>query len=346
MRERSISIEEVFKQKDQYQLIDVRTPAEFEQGHIPGAVNIPLFSNEERASVGTAYKKKSPRAALILGLEYVGPKMADFVRRFLKSKSSKTFVIHCWRGGQRSQSMCWLVNKAQLGALTLSGGYKAYRNFVQSKIAETSLPLIKLGGRTGTGKTILLHQLKALGEQIIDLEGLAHHKGSAFGWIGEQQQPSVETFENQLYDLISKLDKDKRIWVENESQRIGSIYIHTGFWKQMLEAPLINIELPLEERINILVNDYTGYSKEALKASFEKIKKRLGGQHYKAAIEKLDQGDYHTAADIALKYYDKAYQYLLEKNGSPVIHHLKFDRHKPLENAKKLIKFLDDIFDG
>jgi tRNA 2-selenouridine synthase len=184
-------------------LIDVRSPAEFARAHIPNAHSLPLFNDEERAKVGTMYKQMSPEAALLKGLEIVGPKMSGFVKKAIKWSPDRKVIVHCWRGGKRSGSVAWLLKFAGFDVLTIEGGYKNYRQTVLQSFDNQLLKnMIILGGKTGSGKTYILKELEKRGEQIIDLEGLANHKGSAFGWIGENQQPTTEHFENLLHDAL------------------------------------------------------------------------------------------------------------------------------------------------
>ena len=196
-----------------------------------------------------------------------------------------------------------------------------------------------IGGKTGTGKTKILRALGALGEQIIDLEYLARHKGSAFGAIGEAPQPTVEQFENDLYDALSQLDPAQRAWIENESRSIGRVFIPEGFWAKMKAAPLFNVEIPEEARLQNLLDDYASADPADLKAAFLKIDKKLGGQHLKAALEALENGDFAVAARVALRYYDKTYQHGLENNISPDIRLLAFEHGSP----EKIAGFLQQI---
>ena len=338
---KKINIASFFNTTQKYPLFDVRTPAEFAKGHIPNALNLALFSDEERVVVGTIYKRESPQEAFLKGLEFVGPKMRALIEAVEKVTDSKTVGVHCWRGGKRSGSVGWLLNMAGFEVKTIAGGYKAYRNFVLKQFKEQSLNLLVLGGKTGCGKTKILHALKAQGEQIIDLEGLAHHKGSAFGFIGESPAPSVEQFENNLLEVISKLDISRRIWVENESRRIGKVLIPDGFWQQLKAAPLINMELPFEVRLSVSIENYSTKEKAALETAFYNIRKRLGGQNFQQALTYLANNDLKAAGSIALKYYDKQYQYMLEKNDTATIKHLTFDRDEPVKTAEYLVNFAD-----
>ncbi|HMO38778.1 MAG TPA: tRNA 2-selenouridine(34) synthase MnmH [Saprospiraceae bacterium] len=324
-------------------LLDVRTPAEFAQGHIPGAVNLPLFSDEERAIVGTIYKQQNPELALLKGLELAGQKMRWYVEEARRLAGKRGIAIHCWRGGKRSESMGWLLGQAGFDVMILQGGYKNYRRFIHQYLAEVQAPFIILGGYTGSGKTEILHSLARAGEQILDLEALAHHKGSAFGALGKASQPTVEQFENELFEAYLHLDKSHRIWIEDESKSIGRVYIPAGFWQQMVRAPHIKLEIPLQERIQHLVNIYATFPREKLIESFTKIKKRLGGQHLSAATEALERADYAEAARIALVYYDKTYAYGLQQKQEAVIYSFQASALNFTKIANDLIHFADSI---
>lgn len=317
-------------------LLDVRTPAEYAAGHIPGALSFPLFSNEERITIGTLYKQVNPEAAFLKGLDIVGPKMSKFVKQVQKFGESKKLCLHCWRGGKRSGSMGWLLRSAGYNVSVIPGGYKAYRRMCRETIASKPYVLRVLGGRTGCGKTAILNAIAAQ-EQVIDLEGLAHHKGSAFGALGEPPQPTVEQFENNLYHKLNQQDISRPIWLENESRSIGRVFIPQEFWSSMKAAPLINVERSFEERVEILVEVYAGHDAGELLQSFQNIRKRLGGQHVKAAAEALAGNDFSTAAAIALRYYDKAYQYMLDNNPSPEILMLDISGLSAAEAAQKVL---------
>lgn len=300
-------------------LLDVRTPAEYAAGHIPGALNLPLFSNEERVVVGTLYKQQSPDKAFLKGLEYAGARMPDYVKQARKYAPQGKIIVHCWRGGQRSGSLSWLLSFAGMDVITLQGGYKAYRQHIQQQFAQQKLKLIVLGGQTGSAKTKTLHELAALGEQVIDLEKLAHHKGSAFGALGEEAQPTVEQFENDLYTTFARLDPQRRVWLENESRGIGRVFMPQGFWEQFRQSPLIDLVLPFEERVDFLVKTYATFPKTELITAFQAIERRLGGQNLKIALAALQVDDYAQAAAIALRYYDKSYVHANQKcNFHPV----------------------------
>lgn len=340
-----LSADDFLKQAQYLPVIDVRSPGEFEQGHIPGAVNIPLFDNDERAQVGTKYKQAGKEVAIVLGLELVGPKLAGFVKQARKlNPKAKEVLVHCWRGGMRSGSFAWLLNTAGIRAKTLEGGYKAYRNTVLTGLAQPRQLLI-LGGKTGSGKTDILKELARQGEQIIDLEGLAHHKGSSYGAIGQLPQPSTEQFENLIFEqwqLLGRFTDDteplpRRIWLEDESRNVGSCFIPNPLWLQMRAAPVAFVDMPKEIRIERLVREYTGIDHQLLIDATARIERRLGGQVTKQALEALAQNDYATVANLTLDYYDKAYLHGLSKRNVEQISTLPVATDNPAETATQLI---------
>lgn len=288
-------------------IIDVRSPKEFAQGHIPGAHNLPLFTDEERAIVGTLYKQQGRDAALLEGLRAVGPKLASIVEQAKAIAPHGRIRVHCWRGGERSGSVAWLLDKAGFTEVhTLKLGYKAFRNHV---LASFTAPRVLgiLGGYTGSGKTETLRHLQDLGQVVVDLEALAHHKGSSYGAIGEAPQPTTEQFENLLWDRLRSIPTDQLIWLEDESAMIGKVKMPDALFAQMRQVRLFFVEMPIEERTDRLVKDYGAYPKALLAEATQRIEKRLGPQHCKAALEALENGDLRTVALISLRYYDKAY---------------------------------------
>lgn len=318
-------------------ILDVRSPKEFENGHIPGAISFPLFTNEERAIVGTLYKQKGKTIALLKGLEIVGPKLKGFAEKALELSNGNPLYIHCWRGGMRSGSMAILLQTAGIDCVLLKGGYKAYRNHILSEFAKPWKFKV-IGGKTGSGKTQVLAELAKLGQQVIDLEALAHHKGSAFGRIGELPQPTTEQFGNNLYEALQKCDNEKPIWVEDESHTIGTVFIPTEFYDNYRKSPLLVLDIPFAERLNHLVTIYGGYDVNEIKEAFERINRKLGGQNVKAALELIEIGDLYSAATIALNYYDKAYLYGLENKDTKNISYFNFNRLNSKQIAKKLLE--------
>lgn len=301
-------------------ILDVRSPGEFARGHIPGAVSMPLFSDAERAVIGTLYKQTGRDAAMLEGLRIVGPKLATLVERANELAPDRTARVHCWRGGERSGSVAWLLDKAGFSEVhTLRGGYKAFRAFVLGSF-ERPPELQVLGGYTGTGKTDLLRHLKELGEPVIDLEALANHKGSSFGMLGEAPQPSQEHFENLLWAALRDAGSAGKLWLEDESRKIGRVLLPAALYDALRSSVLYFVELPQEERVLRLVKDYGRYPVEDLAAAVQRIAKRIGPQHAKVALEALYAGDLATVARITLNYYDRTYAHgLLQRDGSRVV---------------------------
>ncbi|MBK6832366.1 MAG: tRNA 2-selenouridine(34) synthase MnmH [Flavobacteriales bacterium] len=300
-------------------IIDVRSPGEYAHGHIPGAHSLPLFSNEERAVVGTLYKQQGRDAAVLEGLRIVGPKLAAIVEDARALAPDGRIRVHCWRGGERSGSVAWLLDKAGFGeVITLRKGYKAFRQHVLDSF-DAPFALKVLGGYTGTGKTETLHHLRTLGEQVIDLEAIAHHKGSSFGALGEKPQPTTEHFENLLWAELKKLDRTTAIWVEDESLMIGRAKIPQVFFDRMRASTLFFAEMSMEERADRLVLDYGKFPVEQLAESVKRIEKRLGPQHCKNALAALKEGDLRTVAVITLTYYDKTYRRGMEQRSPDLV---------------------------
>src|ERR1035437_281695 len=244
----SVNIQEFLELSKQHPILDVRSPGEYEYGHIPGANSLPLFSNEERAIVGTAYKQVNRESAVNKGLAFFAPKMKELVNNAKKLSSEKTFLVHCWRGGMRSSSVAWLLELYGFKVYLLRGGYKAFRRMALESFNEERNILI-LGGRTGSAKTLILKELANLGEQTIDLEQLAHHKGSTFGALGEKPQPTQETFENKLFFQLYKTEKSKTVWLEDQSNMIGSIAIPKPFFEKIRKGNTVFLDIPFEVRL-------------------------------------------------------------------------------------------------
>ena len=318
-------------------VLDIRTPAEFSDGHLPGAISFPLFSDEERVVVGTLYKQQGRNQAVLKGLELVGPKLKKFVLKAAKLEGP--LFLYCWRGGMRSNSMAWLLSTAGREVYLLEGGYKAYRGYCREQIAA-GLKLIMLSGPTGSGKTEILQQLSLQGHQVLDLEGLANHRGSSFGGIGQPPQPGTEQFTNLIFEKISGFDLSRAIWVEGESQNIGKVFILEELFSQMNCCPTIRIDPPKSLRIERLVRDYACFPAEELQFSIEKISKRLGGKLTKDTLEALHAGDFRKVVDITLDYYDKTYDFSMARRETEMIPFVP-GSYAPDQAAKEIAEFSD-----
>jgi tRNA 2-selenouridine synthase len=373
MAVQKIYIEEFLELAKTHPVFDVRSPGEYNHAHIPGAHSLPLFTDEERKVVGTTYKQQSREAAIKTGLDFFGPKMRSIVESSesvvgsqqpkdselrtpdsrLRTPDSRTILVHCWRGGMRSEAIAWLLDLYGFKVYTLIGGYKKYRNYV---LYTFRLPFRFniIGGYTGSGKTALLKALKEKGEKVIDLEGIAKHKGSAFGSIGMPQQPGQEMFENLLSAELRALSGDQNsesmgaspkggglvgAWLEDESQRIGLVNIPTDLWATMRQSPVFFLDIPFEERLKQIVQEYGQLDQEKMIGAIERISQKLGYNHAKSAISYLKEGKITESFGILLKYYDKFYfRSLHNREGLDSLLHSIECSSVSSENANSLIR--------
>jgi tRNA 2-selenouridine synthase len=290
-------------------LLDVRSPAEYAHAHIPEAYPLPLFNNEQRAVVGTAYKQESREQAIKIGLDYFGPNMRSMVEEVEKllMDAPKKVLVYCWRGGMRSGGVAWLLDLYGFDVYQLEGGYKAYRNWVLDRFqADYTFKII--GGYTGSAKTYILNNLEKTKAQTIDLEGLGHHKGSALGGIGQPPQPSQEMFENRLAMSFASKNENNLIFLEDESQRIGNLNIPKPIWEKMVTSQVLFLEVPFEERLNFLDKEYGILPKNELSDAITRIQKRLGGLESKNALNFLEENNIKECFRILLTYYDRWYK--------------------------------------
>ena len=302
-----------------YILIDVRTPKEYQESTIPGAINIPVLLDEERVMVGTAYKKESQEKAKQLGVEAISKRLGDITKQVSElSKEYENVVFFCARGGMRSGSMTSFFKSMGYKTARLSGGYKSYRTFTIEDLNNIvqGLTLITLHGKTGTGKTKILNRLHETGIETIDLEGLAKNRGSHFGHIGIPQDRSQKTFESLLYDAV-KYRESNVIVIEGESRKIGPIHIPDPFWNTMKEGIKFLVEAPIEMRLNIIIDDYTGVDelKGNLLEVAEKLKRYMNGNAYDKFIDLVEKGEIREAARLMMvEYYDPMYNRSLNKH--------------------------------
>src|ERR1700760_2617096 len=287
-------------------IADVRTPAEFAHGHIPGAANIPLFSNEERVKVGITYKQEGREAAILLGFDLTGSKWSGFIRRALEISPGKKIAVHCWRGGMRSAAMAWALDLYGFEVSLIQGGYKHYRRWVH-KTLEQPYGFWVVGGMTGSGKTRILTQLSRQNEQTVDLEDLAQHQGSTYGTLNRLVQPTQEQFENRLAERLSTLNPGQPIWIEDESQSIGRSILPKPFWTRMRNGVLFDLQVSLDQRLTALEQEYGGLDRDFLVECTQRITKRLGPQQTKFAVTAIREGRITDFIRQVLVYYDKAY---------------------------------------
>jgi tRNA 2-selenouridine synthase len=337
----------VFENLSNYLIIDVRSPGEYLHAHIPNALSLPLFNDEERAAIGTTYKQKSREAAIKLGLPFFGNKMFAMIESVeawaseyeKKHQNKPTILVHCWRGGMRSAAVAWLLDLYGFKTEQLTGGYKAYRNWVLAQF-EKEYTMKVLGGYTGSGKTEILLQLKKSKIPVIDLEGLANHKGSAFGALGQNEQNSQEQFENDLANALFKIaSTEKYFWIEDESQRIGTNMLPISFFKNIRNSVCYFIDIPFESRLKFILQGYGKFTIADLIAATLRIQKRLGGLETKNVVHFLVENNIEAAFDILLKYYDKVYLKNLENAPIPKIktESIKAQEVNPVHNAGLLM---------
>ncbi|SFE65075.1 tRNA 2-selenouridine(34) synthase MnmH [Roseivivax sediminis] len=294
-------------------LIDVRSPAEFAEDHVPGAISLPVLDNEERARVGTIYKQQSPFLARKIGAALVFRNAAAHIEGPLALHDGGWRpLVYCWRGGQRSGAFRWMLGEIGWRAESLEGGYRSYRRLVTQALYDTALPhrLVQLGGYTGTAKTALLRRLAARGVQVLDLEGLARHRGSLLG-ARPGGQPAQKGFETALVQALHGLDPARPVVVEAESSKIGRLNLPPMLWDAMKAAPWIEVRAPVAARAAYLAEAYDDIlsDAEALKAKLQPLRRYRGHAVVDGWFEKIDAGDRRgLCAALAEEHYDPAYE--------------------------------------
>lgn len=321
-----LEINDFFSLRRQLPVVDVRSEGEYKAGHIAGAHNIPLLNNEERHIIGSVYKQQGQGEAIRTGFRLVGPRLSAMMDE--SALLGKEIIVHCWRGGMRSANFCGFAEMGRQRTHQLKGGYKAYRNRVHDTF-KLPLHLVVLGGCTGSGKSEILRVLASRGEQVVDLEHLASHRGSAFGGLQMPPQPTTEQFENNLFEALNTLDHTRRIWIEDESLAVGKVFLPTPFWQRMSESPVVEVVVSKEMRIRRLVQEYGQADRDEFLAAMSRITRKLGGQHFNAAKERLLAGDMAAAIDILLTYYDKAYRMGLDNKQRRIRRQVTWDGRHP-----------------
>ena len=384
-----LSVHNFISRAGEYPVIDVRAPQEFEHGHIPGAYNVPLFSDDQRAVVGTLYKQEGKHAAIKVGLELVTPQLTSYITSVdtifhehrqtaqpqqriasghdipqkntghaddlwnlikpalmtvhnqqapsltSREQFGKKIFVYCARGGMRSKSFCMLLASCGYTVYQLVGGYKGFKQYLR-KQATQKYKIVLVGGKTGCGKTALLHELKNQGEQVLDLEALAHHKGSVFGGINQPHQPTQEQFIVNCLSALIACGTKKIIWAEKESYKIGNLSIPSELWNIMQAAPIVYIDIPHDQRLKNIMIDYGAATTDLLKVGVQALAKKLGGARTQALCAELDAGNIWAVATALLDYYDSSYTFSLEKNKDARITHVTFAGESLSEQAHKL----------
>jgi tRNA 2-selenouridine synthase len=373
-----IDIDEFLTLARQHPVLDVRSPGEYSHAHIPGAYSLPLFTDEERKVVGTAYKQQDRQSAIKIGLDYFGVKMrkmVEEVEELVKNYKSKIpnpkshitigatgtnsqspipnsrncILVHCWRGGMRSAGVAWLLDLYGFKVYTLVGGYKTFRNRVLQEFS-TPFKFHVVGGYTGSGKTVVLQEMAKAGHLTIDLEGLANHKGSAFGALGQEKQPSQEMFENKvavaLIETNTLAGTELPIWIEDESRRIGDVNLPVSLWNTLRSSKLFFLDIPEEERLNYIVTEYGKFRKDELAAAVMRISKRLGGLATKQAINHLIEDNHKECFRLLLSYYDKHYKKGLfdRENAEQLITTISAENVNASVNRNNILASLDVLY--
>jgi tRNA 2-selenouridine synthase len=293
-------------------IIDVRAPAEYAEDHLPGAINLPVLSDAQRAEVGTIYTQVSPFNARKLGGALVAQNTATHLQGPLADKDGAWQpLVYCWRGGQRSGAFATILDQVGWRVQLLKGGYQSYRREIVKTLYVTPLPhrLMLIGGGTGTAKTALLHQLATQGAQILDLEGIACHRGSLFGGIN-MEQPAQKMFETRIAAELAKLDPTKITFVEAESSKIGNRVIPPSLWALMFDAPRIHITAPLMARSAFLCRAYADLTQdsEALSELLDKLRPYHSGAQLSQWHAKVQSADWQTLAEgLIAVHYDPRY---------------------------------------
>ena len=312
MEVKEIEVEDLFREKD-YILVDVRSPSEFSEFHIPGAINLPLFEDEEKRWIGFIYRSQGEKEAIEEGRKIGESKLHLLYRTFKElSSGNRPVVVYCWRGGMRSKEVCSVMSHMGLSLCRLRGGYRAYRNYILSRMRKIlrKVRCVVITGRTGTGKTRLIEMLKGDSYPALNLEKLAKHRGSLFGRVGIKEKVSQKMFDSLLFEELNKLAQPFLI-LEDESRRIGNIHLPLELWEAKQRGTFVEIVLPLEERVRIILEDYTStqnWQEEARKA-LSRLKRYLGPQKSGEAFRLFEQGRYEELVEYLITHhYDRRYR--------------------------------------
>jgi tRNA 2-selenouridine synthase len=315
------------------EIIDVRTPAEFAEDHIPGAINCPVLSNEERITVGTIYHQVSSFEAKKVGAALIAKRIANYIEEQFKEKPKNWHpLIYCWRGGKRSGSMTHILRQIGWNAQILDGGYKSYRKEVVTQLntLPQSFQYQVITGQTGSAKSRILEQLNQLGAQVLDLEQLANHKGSVLGNIPDSPQPSQKMFESKLLMQLQKFDSARVVYVEAESRKIGGLHVPDVLLERMRQSPCIRIDATIEARVAYLIEDYAYFIQdpENLIRTIDYLKELHSKEtltHWKELIEAREWSLLVT--ELLEKHYDALYRRSQNSN------YVNYEKAQPYQTA-------------
>lgn len=327
--------------------IDVRSPAEYETGHIPGAVNIPLLTNDERVLVGTTYKQVGAEEAKQLGLTFVSAKLPNIVGQVRQLRESgRKIIVYCWRGGMRSKSVVTVLGLMGIMTSQLSGGYKAYRQFVLNRLKDFDIKpiIIVLCGSTGTGKTEILNKLEKVNIPVINLERLANHRGSVFGHIGLGRPATAQNFDAELLIALEKVNTQPYIVVECESKRIGNVYLPEKLFNAMKRGKRILVSADINVRVERLIKEYLQlYQNNAagIVSAIESLRRRLGNKRTEYLLAEFNAGNVRSVVKVLLdEYYDPVYGY---GKSDPSMYDLEVNTDDIEQATEMIIQYLQQF---
>lgn len=319
---RQISVDDYLAEAGRiHTVIDARSPSEFAEDHLPGALNLPVLDDEERRIVGTLYKQVSALEARKVGAAMVGRRIAGHIEAQVANKARDWQpLVYCWRGGQRSGSLAWFLSQIGFRTVQLQGGYKAFRAVVRTQLQALPARLYYtvLTGRTGSGKTRLLQRLAAAGEQVLDLEGLARHRGSILGAMPGQPQPSQKHFDTLVWQALQAFDPARPVFIESESARIGTLRVPEALLQHMRErGQTVQLELPEHARVALLLQEYAHFADDV--PAFCRLLDALTELQGKARVQSwqalAQAGDWATLfASLMAEHYDPLYDRSTRRN--------------------------------